>query len=170
MEGAAGAENVGVLRVSRRKTVILENNRGFPTQLSVPPLISGKSGSKGGTVSWYCTDCTYAQLGSLVVAAVQYDLRQVDVLLVPTNVHVSALLPRRPHLTMILLNCASKEVQVNYGCHHRLGTELTFQKVVRQTTEIRRCGITSAIQSATRDPNPRNLSRLVQSNYGEMLL
>ena len=107
-------------------------------------------------------NCTYAQLGSLVVAADKYYLRQVDVLLVPTNVHVSALSPRMPHLTMILLNCASKEVQVNYGCHHRLGTELTFQKVVRQTTEIRRCGITSAIQSATRDANPRNLSRLVQ--------
>ena len=49
MEGAAGAEKFGVLRVSRGKTVILEKNRGFPTQLSVPPpLISGKSGSKGG--------------------------------------------------------------------------------------------------------------------------
>ena len=48
MEGAAGAEKFGVLRVSRGKTVILEKNRGFPTQLSVPPLDFGEKWLKGG--------------------------------------------------------------------------------------------------------------------------
>ena len=48
MEGAAGAKKFGVLRVSRGKTVILEKNRGFPTQLSVPPLDFGEKWLKGG--------------------------------------------------------------------------------------------------------------------------
>ena len=59
VEGAAGAEKFGVLRVSRGKTVILEKNRGFPTQLSVPPLDFGEKWLKGGTLSWYCNDVPF---------------------------------------------------------------------------------------------------------------